>query len=398
MNQFKSLFGIQDDPNAPLTPEELAQLSNEPESTAAMTELPANAVVEAPAAVRQSALVADSSSAPQAAPEESQLQRLERLSQELQTNRAKELEDANRRQMYQDILSGVNSNLGLIVGGAQAMNTKAAVTPAKAGEIKQRDFSKEVSERYKVDQEAMMDKYKALLRAQEESKSDAITPYQQAMLELNRNRLSLDAGQFSEAENRRRGEAEDKKIQAVSDRVQKSGLGSLSGQIDEIETLLGMSIEEAAKKNEDVPGFGRGASLVPDFLVGEKAREFRQKVQNLQNIQISKQFGASQTAGEVGRFNREFGTGKLESDKSLLNALAAVKRKYNEDINSIYSGADPGAAQTYSERSGLTKKGQPSAGQFPKKLSRVNPSTGKTESATVNNQADMEEAMSEGFK
>lgn len=389
-NDMMKALGMPENPNADLA------IPFAPETELEQAPAPAPMSAPAPAASQSPQMPEDES---QAAPEESQLQRLERLSQELQTNRAKELEDANRRQMYQDILSGVNSNLGLIVGGAQAMNTKAAVTPAKAGEIKQRDFAKEVSERYKVDQEAMLEKYKALLRAQEDSKSDAITPYQQAMLELNKNRLALDAGQFSEAENRRRGEAEDKKIQAVSDRVQKSGLGSLSGQIDEIETLLGKSIEEAAAdSNVDVPGFGRGASLVPDFLVGEKAREFRQKVQNLQNIQISKQFGASQTAGEVGRFNREFGTGKLESDKSLLNALAAVKRKYNEDINSIYSGADPGAAQTYSERSGLTKKDQQSTGQFPRKLSRVNPSTGKTESATVNSRSDLEEAMSEGFK
>jgi hypothetical protein len=287
---------------------------------------------------------------------ESQLERLERLAQEMQASRNKELEDANRRQMYQDMLAGVNSNLGLIVGGAQAMNTKAAVQAPKAGEIKQRDLVKEVSDRYKGDQEAMMEKYKALLKAQEDATSNAITPYQKAMLELNKDRLALDAKQFMDAETRRKGEAEDKKIQGISDRVQKSGLTSLSGQIDEIESDLGMSIEEAIQKGLDVPGFGRGASFVPDWMTDEQARKFRQTVQNIQNIQISKQFGATQTAGEVGRFNREFGSGKLESDKSLLNALSAIKRKYNEDINNIYSGADEKAVEQFSTRSGIQKK------------------------------------------
>jgi hypothetical protein len=101
--------------------------------------------------------------------EESQLQRLERLAAEMQQSRSKELEDANRRQMYQDMISGVNSNLGLIVGGAQAMNTKAAVQAPRAGEIKQRDLAGEVERRYKGDQAALMEKYKALLKAQQDA-------------------------------------------------------------------------------------------------------------------------------------------------------------------------------------------------------------------------------------
>lgn len=196
MNQYKNLLGIQDDPNAPLTPEELIKLSNQPETTEAMTELPANAVQQASQAPQAASIPA--SQAPvindntdNTPPEETQLQRLERMAQELQANRSKDLEDANRRQMYQDMLSGLNSNLGLIVGGAQAMNTKAAVQAPKAGEIRQRDLAKDVTDRYKVDQEALMDKYKALLKAQEDAKDRALKAaqkddndwYKQAMLE-----------------------------------------------------------------------------------------------------------------------------------------------------------------------------------------------------------------------
>jgi hypothetical protein len=294
MNQFKSLFGIQDDPNAPLTPEELAQLSNQPESTQAMTELPANAVVEAPVAVRQSAPVMEAPDAPQAAPEESQLQRLERLSQELQTNRAKELEDANRRQMYQDILSGVNSNIGLIVGGAQAMNTKAAVTPAKAGEIKQRDFAKEVSERYKGDQEAMLERYKALTKAQQEAAG--ITDYQKQRLELDRDRLGLmrdiEQGRGSRFydnlgfRKEEKNELSDKQVESMSSFAKVEGLlQDIKGRTADFKSKLGPYASKIEAGKSMVPGFQED----PDFAAfrATVSDQLSQYIKSLSGLTVS---------------------------------------------------------------------------------------------------------------
>lgn len=298
MNQFKSLFGIQDDPitpvdpNAPLTPEELAQLSNQPESTAAMTELPANGI---PAAVRQSApLTEEAVAAPEAAPEESQLQRLERLSQELQTNRSKELEDANRRQMYQDILSGVNSNIGLMVGGAQAMNTKAAVTPAKAGEIKQRDFAKEVSERYKGDQESMMERYKALLKAQDEAKG--ISDYQKQRLELDRERLGLmrdiEQGRGSRFydnlgfRKEEKNELSDKQVESMSSFAKVEGLlQDIKGRTADFKSKLGPYASKIEAGKSMVPGFQED----PDFAAfrATVSDQLSQYIKSLSGLTVS---------------------------------------------------------------------------------------------------------------
>lgn len=145
---------------------------------------------------------------------ESQLERLERLAQEMQASRNKELEDANRRQMYQDMLAGVNSNLGLIVGGAQAMNTKAAVQAPKAGEIKQRDLAKEVSERYKGDQEALMEKYKSLLKAQQDA-AEALQRQEDKMEDRKFRREMLNATMDEKGEMFDRGE-----YRRVTDRIQ----------------------------------------------------------------------------------------------------------------------------------------------------------------------------------
>jgi hypothetical protein len=141
------------------------------------------------------------------APPESQLQRLERMAQELQQNRAKELEQARKQQLYADALQGVKSNLGLIVGGAQAMNTKAAVQAPKLEKMDTGDAVKQVSERYKTDQEAIMEKYKALLKAQEDAKDRALKGdddwYKQAMLEERRADRELRQNMFDRGQDYR---------------------------------------------------------------------------------------------------------------------------------------------------------------------------------------------------
>lgn len=178
----------------------------------------------------------------QAPPEETQLQRLERLAYELQQNRSKELEDANRRQMYQDMISGVNSNIGLMVGGAQAMNTGAAVQAPKVGEIKQRDLAGEVDKRYKTDQTALMDKYKALLKAQNDAAKLAKGGddwYKQAMIEERRADRALRQDMFDRGQDYR---------EVKGDRLSDKQTDQLAGYNT---TLAALRRAQELKKNID---------------------------------------------------------------------------------------------------------------------------------------------------
>jgi hypothetical protein len=182
-NEIQKLFGMPENPNA-----DLENLVGTPVENSA----PVAVSQQAPAPIAPVQPQDIPVDQPEMPKEESALERLERLSQEMQQARGKDLEDARRRQMYQDMLSGVNSNLGLIVGGAQAMNTKAAVQAPKTGEIKQRDLVGEIDNRYKTDQAAMMDKYRALLSAQEDARKAADNDwYKRQMLE--ERRLDRDA-------------------------------------------------------------------------------------------------------------------------------------------------------------------------------------------------------------
>lgn len=288
-NDIQRMFGMPENPNAdlaiPFAPE--TKLEQAPTPTPMSTPVPI-AARQNPTPMEEVAAVS------QAAPEESQLQRLERLSQELQTNRAKELEDANRRQMYQDILSGVNSNLGLIVGGAQAMNTKAAVTPPKAGEIRQRDFAKEVSERYKGDQEAMMERYKALLKAQQDAAG--ITDYQKQRLELDRDRLGLMRDIEQGRGNRfydnlgfrkeEKNELSDKQVESMSSFGKVEGLlQDIKGRTAQFKSKLGPYASKIEAGKSMVPGMQED----PDFAAfrATVSDQLSQYIKSLSGLTVS---------------------------------------------------------------------------------------------------------------
>ncbi len=393
MNQFKSLFGIQDDPNAPLTPEELAQLSNQPKSTAPTTPLPPK-----PAPVKSSLQdpgLREAEAALAGLPEskpESQLERLERLSQELQTNRSKELEDANRRQMYQDILSGVNSNLGLIVGGAQAMNTKAAVTPAKAGEIKQRDFAKEVSDRYKGDQETMMEKYKALLKAQQDAaelaqkgKDGGSDWYKQAMIEERRADRQLREDMFKRGQDYR-----EEKGDRLSDKQ--------TGEIESLDNALYMvdRIETEKPKFNTGPIKTRAQGALS--IVGIEDPEFAAfKARTLDTLSdyVKSKSGLQVTDAERKALEQVVPNASMDDDTFM--ATLKVFKERLADIRSRKVGIFQKQGKDSTPFAKSAAEPSASTGQFPRTVSRVDPSTGKTQSATVSNQAQLEEAMSEGF-
>jgi hypothetical protein len=329
---------------------------------------------------------------------ESQLERLERLAQEMQTSRAKELEDANRRQMYQDMLAGINSNLGLIVGGAQAMNTKAAVQAPKTGEIRQRDLAKEVSERYKGDQEALMEKYKALLKAQEEAKDRAlkIQTEEDRLQRLN----ELEAGRdrrFYAAMGNKEDQQDYKKLEFAQNSFNKDKVVQKSEErIASAKTLRELVTQNTPISAEAAKTFAARAS-------GE--------VGALSDTDRAAYGGSRAIIGRIEQAMKEAATGTLTEDNKKF--MLQLSNSFEQaGIRDIQTSLKKYAKQTVKRMPNMTEQEaaelirpdialeseKPTSNQFPRKLSRINPSTGKKESATVNNQSDLEEAMSEGFR
>lgn len=137
----------------------------------------------------------------------------------------------------------------------------------------------------------------------------------------------------------------EKQVNKISERVEKSGLPQVAAGVDRLENLLGAPLEKA----KELPGYGRAGSLVPNIATSEKSRQIRQQVQTLSNAIISKQFGASQTAGEIARFQTAMGSGKFESEEAMLSGLKSIKRAYNADMRNIKAGYKPEAVKVYTE-------------------------------------------------
>lgn len=75
---------------------------------------------------------------------------------------AKAQVDASRKQMYAEMLAAVGNNIGNIVGGAQAMNTKASVSPTKTAPINVKDQVAAVDSRFNKDYDNLIKQYKEL--------------------------------------------------------------------------------------------------------------------------------------------------------------------------------------------------------------------------------------------
>lgn len=109
---------------------------------------------------------------------ETDIQRLERLMSGLNEQRKKDLDDAASRQLKGNLINALASNIGNIVGGATAMNTKASVTPPKTQGVQLPDLQAIVERKYKPEQDQLLAQYKSLKAA-----NQPLTEYQRLMLQ-----------------------------------------------------------------------------------------------------------------------------------------------------------------------------------------------------------------------
>lgn len=163
-------------------PDSLAQLANE--------EMPAAPVAAPPMSESNSSesrlKTSISGTIPQSDKAEGSMtaeERLEKMMRDLNDERKKQTEDAQSRKFKADIFKIIGDNIGGIVGGAQAMNTKAAVTPVKTQGYDVGDLVGQVEKKFSGDREALMDQYKQLLSARDRSEQ---RKFQQDSLQVQR--------------------------------------------------------------------------------------------------------------------------------------------------------------------------------------------------------------------
>jgi hypothetical protein len=407
--ELMSAFGVTQD-NAPLTPEQLATLSQQvPEP-----EIKQPVVKVAPAASKQEQGVQSKNSDMQNAmnalenwqnrPKEasqsldqstapdkplSKLDQLEAMMNELQTKSSKDLEEARKSDRMLKVGGALGDALATYLNAQSQMNVKAPGVQVQqgAGLGKVADMfatAPEIQSDVAQRREAMMKQYGELAKGEraekrltsEEKRADKADKrareLTQMQIEGNLKAAGIKAAGksatgFTPYQEKQIKREDEKDLQKLSTSITKLGLPTITSAINSIENQIGMTLEEALQRNTDddktndveVPGYGRVGSLAPDVFVGDKSRAFRQDVGSLLNPQISKQFGASQTKGEIERFQKEVGSGTFESEAAILRGLSNIKRSANADLKATYAGYRPELVDTYRTREGVTLQESP---------------------------------------
>lgn len=141
-------------------------------------------------------------------------------------------------------------------------------------------------------------------------------------------------------------------LERYSKKLTDSGMTQLGDTLDEIETLVSGLPKDKAGKPQDIPGYGRAASLIPTFLTTGDARRLRSAVGKLQNVQLKQRSGAAVTVPEFARFMQEFGSGKLESEQALTTGISRLRRALEADRAELERGLTPEAKEEHVKRGG----------------------------------------------
>jgi len=130
----------------------------------------------------------DSSSQAQYNPQTGEAPDLMDQYRKLMDQRKTELEGARKAEMLQNMLSGINSNVGLIIGGNAAKNSGAAVNAPQLAKLDKIDYSGNVDRQLNPELEGMMEQYKML---QQEKQAAANRKIQEDQLAISRQGLDI---------------------------------------------------------------------------------------------------------------------------------------------------------------------------------------------------------------
>jgi len=399
--ELMDAFGIQQD-NAPLTPEELVALSEQQQAPAveepvepAVPNIAPMAVKAVPNIPKQElqqapmATIAQKEDLSEPPATETPMSKSEALMAEYRKMMGEDqqkLEEARKQDRMLKVGGALGDALATYFNARGQMNVKAPGVQVQqgAGIGKIADMfatSGDIASDVAARREALIKQYAELAKGERsqanlESEEKIAKSAQELSRELakEKNQTMLKAAgiraskkdkekpEFTPYQEKMLGEKQEEKVRKLSSDISKSGLPRLTTSIKELEGQLGMSLEEALALNNDkdetndvnIPGYGRLGSLAPDWSVGKTQRAFRQGVQAVLNPDISKQYGATQSAGEIERYQKQIGGGNFEDQNAVLRGLAAIKTAAQSDLNAIQAGYDPKIIEKYQGRKGVS--------------------------------------------
>lgn len=250
MNDFRKLlanFPISEEeqqipfaPAQPIMPDNLNEASQEEALNQAIVQpqAPARAPAQdVTAKTLDKTVTTTSGTAPSSQPQESPETKLEELMKKLQDQRNLEREDAASRKFKADIFKIIGDNVGGLIGGAQAMNTGAAVNPIKTQGYDVGDLVAGVDKKFAGDQEALLNQYKMMVAARDRADTNK---FRDEQLKINKQELAIK----QQLANQKNGgkptkfDEETQKLQAKNFATTQANLNNVTKNIEAIDDAL----------------------------------------------------------------------------------------------------------------------------------------------------------------
>lgn len=137
----------------------------------------------------------------------------------------------------------------------------------------------------------------------------------------------------------------DDKVSKFSKELERTNIPQMTSAVERVESLI-------SEAGDDLPGYGRGESLIPDVAAGEKARELRQAIQSLFNVVLKDRSGTAVAKTEFERLQKEFGEGTFKTEQEVRKGLQNYIKRLKEVARNQVAGVDEDVVKIYQERGG----------------------------------------------
>jgi hypothetical protein len=179
---------------------------------------------------------------------------------------------------------------------------------------------------------------------------DRITPYQQALLDLQKQNQAAKSLKDTESLKKVKNE----QIRKFANAIDKSGLSVVVQSLDKVDSLVDID------GTSDVPGVGglanvAGLPLVgggAEVLLSQEGQNVRQAVASFRNIVLKARSGGAVTPSEAERMLEELGLGAFRTDAQLRQGLRNARDVLNAKLGNLEAAVDPEALAEYRERKG----------------------------------------------
>ena len=385
-NELLSAFGAQEE-NAPLTPEELAQISMQ----APEVVVPQVTPIVAPKIDTQKST--KSSTAPKApAPPakddtddtKTTMSKSEALIAEYQKMLGKDqqsLEDARSRDRMLKVGGSIGDALATYLNAQGQMNVKAPGVQVQqgAGLGKIADMfttAPEIQSDVAARREALMKQYAELAkgeRAQARLTSEEVRARDADLRARELAKMQIE-GSLKEAGIKASGKGEltpyqelnyenkktellDKKTQRLQSDLKEAQ--DVATTIESIEEQLGFSLDDIDEVGKvkgkevdipgvNIPGYGRFTAY------SSESRKLDDTMSKLFNVELKNRSGVSVTPPELKNLKKEFSEGKFNTEKEKLDAMKAFKQGLKKAFVNIEAGYPKQVISEYQDRGGFT--------------------------------------------